>query len=145
MTIRTLVDLERRHLRRSELSAGALLAVAMAAVIVALGAVALARSRWLELPRGLPVVIWVLIAVAVAALAMRTRMRLVRRASQGDVAQVIEREQGIRRGALVGALELEGQGPLAARAAQHIRGSLPVDAPLAAAAPAPTMTWRELA
>jgi hypothetical protein len=133
MTIRTLVDLERRHLRRSELSAGALLAVAMAAVIVALGAVALARSRWLELPRGLPVVIWVLIAVAVAALAMRTRMRLVRRASQGDVAQVIEREQGIRRGALVGALELEGQGPLAARAAQHIRGSLPVDAPLAPA------------
>ena len=60
-------------------------------------------------------------------------MRLVRRASTGDVAQAIEREQGIRRGALVGALELEGQGPLAARAAQRVRGSLPVDAPLAPA------------
>ena len=133
MTIRTLVDRERRHLRRSELSAGVLLGVAIAAVLVALGSVTLARSRWLELPRGLPLVIWVLIGAAVAALAVRTRMRLVRRASRGDVAQAIEREQGIRRGALVGALELEGQGALAARAAQHVRGSLPVGAPLAPA------------
>jgi hypothetical protein len=133
VTIRTLVDLERRHLRRAELAAGALLAVAIVAVFIALGSAALARARWLALPRGLPVVIWVLIGVAVAALAARTRMRLVRRASRGDVAHAIEMEQGIRRGALVGALELEGQGPLAARAAQHVRGSLPVDAPLAPA------------
>ena len=73
MTIRTLVERERRHLRRSELSAGLLLAVAIAAVLVALGSVTLARSRWLELPRGLPLVIWVLIGAAVAALAVRTR------------------------------------------------------------------------
>ena len=131
MTIGTLVERERRHVRRAEYVAGVLLALAIGAMIVALGAAALARSRWLELPRGLPVVIWAFVGVAVAALAVRTRMRLVRRGSRGDVAQAIEREQGIRRGALVGALELEGQGPLAARAAQRVRGSLPVDAPLA--------------
>ena len=131
--MRSLVDRERRHLRRSEVAAGALLAVALAALIVAIGSAVLARARWLALPRGVPVVIWLLIAIAIVALAARTRMRLVRRSSRGDVAQAIEREQGIRRGALVGALELEGQGALAARAAERVRGSLPADAPLAPA------------
>ena len=131
--MRSLVDRERRHLRRSEVAAGALLAVALAALIVAIGSAVLARARWLALPRGVPVVIWLLIAIAIVALAARTRMRLVQRSSRGDVAQAIEREQGIRRGALVGALELEGQGALAARAAERVRGSLPADAPLAPA------------
>ena len=133
MTIRALVDLERRYLRRNEVVAGVLLAVAIAALLIALGAAALAQARWLSLPRGMPVVIWVLIVSAVVALAARTRIRLRRRGSRGDVAQIIEREQGIRRGALVGALELEGQGSLAERAAQRVRGALPVDAPLAPA------------
>ncbi|MDQ2664497.1 MAG: hypothetical protein M3Z05_00630 [Gemmatimonadota bacterium] len=133
MTIRTLVELERRYLRRAEVAAGALLAVAIAAVMVAIGSVLLARARWLSLPRGVPVVVWILIVVAVAALALRTRYRLLRRASRGDVAEAIEREQGIRRGALIGALELEGQGALAERAARSVRGSLPADAPLAPA------------
>ncbi len=135
MTIRTLVELERRYLRRAEMAAGALLAVAIAAVMVAIGSALLARARWLSLPRGVPIVVWVFIAVAVVTLALRTRMRLrlLRRGSRGDVAEAIEREQGIRRGALIGALELEGQGPLAERAARSVRGSLPSDAPLAPA------------
>ena len=133
MTIRSLVDLERRYLRRAEVTAGALLALAVAAVLVAIGSVVLARARWLSLPRGVPLVVWFFIATAIAALALRTRRRLLRRASRGDVAEAIEREHGIRRGALVGALELEGQGALADRAARSVRGSLPADAPLAPA------------
>ena len=116
MTIRALVERERRHLRRAEIAAAVLLAAALTALLVAGGAALLGRARWLSLPRGLPLTIWILVGVVIAALAYRTRQRLDRRSSRRDVALAIEREQGMRRGALVGVLELEGQGALAERA-----------------------------
>ena len=133
MTIQTLVDRERRHLWRSELAAGALLAAALTAVVIATAAVLLGRARWLALPRALPLSVWLFVVVAVALLALRTRRRLHRDGSRRHVAMTIEEEQGMRRGALVGVLELEGKGALAERAAKGVRGSLPADAPLAPA------------
>lgn len=133
MTIRALVERERRHLRRAEVAAGVLLAAALTAVLVASGAALLGRARWLTLPRGLPLSVWIVVGVVLVALAFRTRQRLHRGASRRDVALVIEQEQGMRRGALVGVLELEGQGALAERAARGVRGTLPTDAPLAPA------------
>src|SRR6478735_251395 len=133
MTIKSLVERERRHLWRAEMAAGALLAAALTMVLLAVGAIILGRARWLELPRALPLAIWLFVAGAIAVLALRTRKRLRRDGSRRDVALAIEEEQGMRRGALVGVLELEGKGGLAERAAHGVRGSLPSGAPLAPA------------
>ena len=133
MTIKTLVERERRHLWRAEVAAGALLAAAMVAVLLAIGAILLGRARWLALPRGLPLTVWLVVIAAIVVLALRTRRRLQRDGSRRDVALAIEAEQGMRRGALVGVLELEGNGALAERAAHRVRGTLPADAPLAPA------------
>ncbi|MDB4917257.1 MAG: hypothetical protein JWM95_4901 [Gemmatimonadetes bacterium] len=130
MTIRSLVEREARHLRRAEVTAGVLLATAVVAGLLTIAGAALARARWLSLPRGVPIVAWCVVAAAVAALVWRTRQRLLTGDAR-DVALTIESEQGLRRGVLVGVLELEGQGPLAERAATKVRGSLPVNTPLA--------------
>lgn len=133
MTIRTMVDRERRHLRRAELAAGVLLAAAITAALIAGGAAVLAHARWLTLPRGIPFTVWALVAVVIGALAFRTWQRVQRNATRQHVALAIEQEQGMRRGLLVGVLELEGQSALADRAARTARGTLPADAPLAPA------------
>jgi hypothetical protein len=133
MTIKNLVERERRHLWRAEVLAGALLAAALTTILLAGGAAVLGRARWLTLPRGLPLAVWLFVVAAVVVLALRTRSRLHRDGSRRDVALTIEEEQGLRRGALVGVLELEGKGALADRAARGVRSSLPSDAPLAPA------------
>src|SRR6185369_3925105 len=122
-----------RHLWRAEVAAGALLAAALTMVLLASGAVILGKARWLTLPRVFPLAVWLFVAAAIAVLALRTRRRLRRDGSRRDVAMTIEEEQGMRRGALVGVLELEGNGPLAERAARGVRGALPADVPLAPA------------
>ena len=131
MTIGGMVQREQRHLRRSEVGAGALLGVGAAALLVGAGALLLGNARWLSLPRGVPVGIWALVIVTLLLAAVQTRRRLLQRGSPRQVALAIEAEQGMRRGLLVGVLELEGQGALAARAAEAAAGSLPTHTPLA--------------
>ena len=133
MTIRGLIEREQRYLRRAEIVASGLAAVSVTFLLLAIGAVSLGRSRWLALPRALPLVIWLLVGIAVLALAIQSRRRLRYRTSRRDVALAIEHEQGMRRGALVGALELEGGGALAERAADRVRDTLPSGTPLAPA------------
>jgi hypothetical protein len=131
MTLHELVERERRQVRRRELIAGLLLGAGAAALIVAVGAGVLGGSRWLALPRVVPFLIWAVVLTAAGALAWRTRERLRRGATRNQVAHAIESEQRLRRGALLGALELEGRGALAARAATAARGTLPRDGVLA--------------
>jgi len=131
MTLYELVERERRHVRGREVIAGALLVGCAAALIIALGAGVLGGSRWLALPRVVPFVVWAFVLAAAGALAWRTRRRLHREATRAQVAHAIEAEQRLRRGVLLGALELEGRGPLAARAAAAARGTLPDDGALA--------------
>lgn len=133
MTIGALVERERRRLFATEVITGLLLGIGATGVLLGVGAMVLGHARWLVLPRALPFVVWLLVAGAVAALVVRTGRRLGGRGSARDVALAIEQEQGMRRGLLVGALELEGQGGLAARAAHAARTSLPTSAPLAPA------------
>ena len=128
-----MVERERRHLRRAELLAAALLALGVVSLALGLGAILLGGARWLALPRGVPLAIWLALAGALGALAALTRRRLLRDGSRVQVARAIETEQGMRRGLLVGAIELEGQGALAARAAGAARDSLPANSPLAPA------------
>ncbi|MFL5617927.1 MAG: hypothetical protein ACJ79A_05960 [Gemmatimonadaceae bacterium] len=133
MTLHELVERERRHVRRREVIAGLLLGAGATALIIAVGAGVLGGARWLALPRITPFFVWLLVAGAAAALAWRTRERLRRGATRSQVAHAIESEQRLRRGALLGALELEGRGALAARAATAARGTLPRDGALAPA------------
>jgi hypothetical protein len=131
MTLYELVERERRHVRGREVIAGALLVGCAAALIIALGAGVLGGSRWLALPRIVPFVVWAFVLAAAGALAWRTRRRLHRDATRAQVAHAIEAEQQLRRGVLLGALELEGRGALAARAAAAARGTLPDEGALA--------------
>jgi hypothetical protein len=133
MSVGTLVDRERERLRRAELTAGALLSLGVVALGMGLGAIVLGGARWLSLPRGVPLMLWVFLTAALAMVAMRTRARLAREATRVRVARAIEDEQGLRRGQLVGAIELEGRGALASRAAGVARGGFPASGPLAPA------------
>ena len=131
--IGALVERERRHLRRMELLAAMLGAAGAVALVLGVSAVILGGARWLALPRALPFAAWLVIGALLIGVAHVTRARLRRRATRAEVAHAIEREQGMRRGAIVGALEVEGQGGLAAHAARSVRGALPDGAPLAPA------------
>lgn len=133
MTVGTLVDRERARLRRAELLAAVLLALGVVALGVGLGAILLGGARWLSLPRGVPFVIWLALAALLGVLAVRTRARLAREATRMRVARAIEDEQGLRRGQLVGAIEMEGRSSLASRAAGIARGGLPESGSLAPA------------
>jgi hypothetical protein len=133
VTIGALVDRERRHVRRQELLAAALVAAGAAALVIGLGAMLLGDARWLALPRLVPFAVWLTLGVTLVALAYRTRRRLRRGATRTEIARVIEGEQGLRRGLLVGAIELEGRGALAQRAATAARAGLPEGEPLAPA------------
>jgi hypothetical protein len=133
VTIGALVDRERRHVRRQELLAAALIAAGAVALVIGLGAMLLGDARWLALPRVVPFAVWLILGIALVALAYRTRRRLRRGATRTEVARAIEGEQGMRRGLLVGAIELEGRGALAQRAASAARAGLPEGAPLAPA------------
>jgi len=133
MTLYELVERERHHVRRREVVTGLLLGAGVAAVIVAVGAGVLGGARWLTLPRIMPFFVWAVVVGAAGALAWRTRERLRRGATRSQVAHAIESEQRLRRGALLGALELEGRGALATRAATTARGTLPRDGSLAPA------------
>jgi hypothetical protein len=131
MTVGKLVDRERRDLQRSELLAGALLGAGGVALGVGLGAILLGGSRWLALPRGVPLAIWFVLAGLLGWLALRTRRRLLHEAGRMRIARAIEDEHGLRRGQLVGAMEMEGRGALASRAAGMARSGLPASGPLA--------------
>jgi hypothetical protein len=131
-TIGAMVERERRHVRRAELIAAVLFGAGAAALVLGFGAALLGRSRWLILPRAVPFVVWLVLGATLLVLAALTRRRLRHRGTAAQVALAIETEQGMRRGLLVGAIELEGTGPLAARAASVARALLPAG-PLAPA------------
>jgi hypothetical protein len=131
MTLHELVERERRQVRRREVITGGLLGAGAVALILAIGAGLLGDARWLSLPRVVPFLVWLVVIAAAVTLAWRTRERLRRRATRTQVAHAIESEQRLRRGALLGALELEGRGALAARAAAATRGTLPREGVLA--------------
>jgi hypothetical protein len=132
-TIGALVERERRHMRRAELAAALLFGAGAASLVLGVGAALLGSSRWLSLPRAIPFIVWLVVGAALLSLAELTRRRLRRGGTAAQVALAIESEQGMRRGLLVGAIELEGSGALAARAASAARASLPQGAPLAPA------------
>ena len=117
MTIVDLVDRERARLRRMHMLGGVALAVGVTALLLALGASTLGSARWMVLPRGVPFLVWLLIAAANLLVVLWTVRRLDRRATRQSVAAAIEREQALRSGALRGVIEVADSGALGRRAA----------------------------
>ncbi|MEP6779550.1 MAG: DUF4175 family protein, partial [Gemmatimonadaceae bacterium] len=124
---------ERQVLRARSVGAMTLAAAAAGAIAIAVGAWLLSDSRWLSMPRGIPLVVWSLgILLAVAAVYW-LRKREGDSQSIKSLAAAIEGEQGLRAGSLRGALEVSTQGVFGRRAAQDIAAKLPESRALAPA------------
>jgi hypothetical protein len=124
MTVLELVDRERARLRRMHLLVGIALAVGATSLLLAGGASALGRARWMALPRGVPFLVWLLVLAADVAVIFWTMRQLERRTTRSSVAATIEREQTLRAGALRGALEVADSGALGRRAAAAVSAQL---------------------
>ena len=116
---------ERQAVRARSIGAAALAAAALVAFVLAIGAFLLADSRWLALPRGIPIVVWFIGIASAAGASYWLRKRDHDGQSIKSLAAAVEGEQGLRAGSLRGALEVASQGVFGARAAQDIAAKLP--------------------
>jgi len=120
MTVLDLVDRERARISRLIAAAGSAAAVGLAGLLLAAGVVVLGRARWIDLPRVIPFIFWVAVALVVTAGVWWTRRRLSRDASRSGLAFEVEREQSLRAGALRGALEVATHGTLGRYNAEQV-------------------------
>ena len=96
---------------------------ATVALVAALtfGALLLGGSRWIALPRIVPFVIWAVAIAAAAFLVHRGAGALRRVAASAAIADAVEHEQKMRRGAVRGIIELsDDTSAFVARAAQRL-------------------------
>jgi hypothetical protein len=124
MTVSHLVERERSHLRRAHVVAGLALGAAASALTLALGVLALGHSRWMELPRPMPFVVWLVVGAIEGGVVWWTYRLLVIATTRSNVAAEIEREQALRAGALRGVLEIADSGALGKRAAERMSAQL---------------------
>src|SRR5688500_12909782 len=120
MTVLDLVDRERGRISSLITAAGGAAAIGIAAIPLAAGVITLGQARWIDLPRVLPFVFWLAVALVVSAGVWWTRRRLSRDASRSGLAFEVEREQALRAGALRGALEVANQGTLGRYNAEQV-------------------------
>jgi hypothetical protein len=100
---------------------------ALVALVAALtlGALLLGGSRWIELPRIVPFIVWIIAIGAAAFLVRRGADSLRRVAASVAIADQVEHEQQMRRGAVRGIIELSGDtSAFVARAAQRLGDKL---------------------
>ncbi|MEW5917372.1 MAG: hypothetical protein AB1762_13255, partial [Gemmatimonadota bacterium] len=106
MTLRALVERERRGVVRWIAAAGVTAAVCVAATLLALGTLLLADARWLQLPRITPWLVWLAVIALVAAAMWYMRRRYARVTTPLGVARAVERERALRDGSVRTALEV---------------------------------------
>jgi hypothetical protein len=124
MTVTDLVDRERARLRIAMVLVGLTLATGVIAVLLALATFALGEARWIELPRPLPLLAWVVATAIVGGAVWWTVRAWTARASRARVAEAIECERSLRAGSLRGALEVAGTGALGRRGADQLLSRL---------------------
>ena len=117
MTLTRIVARERARLAGAIAGAGLGAAVAAGLVIVAIAALALGQGRWIRIPAA-PLAVWGGILLLLVLAAALTERALRRRAAPSAVAGAIERERGLRAGALRAAAESAESGSLGRRAAE---------------------------
>jgi hypothetical protein len=115
---------ERRRVVRVLGGTAAGVALAASALALTAGALLLAGGRWLELPRGLPLLLWVALGIAAAMGVLHLRRAWARLVSLPALAGRIENERLLRAGSLRGALEVAREGPLGALAVQRMAEKL---------------------
>lgn len=125
MTLLTLVHREVERRRRLVVAVVIGATVATAALLLTAGARLLSDGRWLTLPAAVPVVWWGIAAGVAMAVARGLWRQIARRTSLLTVGASIETEQRLRRGALTGWLEVQGEGgPFVGRAAEQLGARL---------------------
>ena len=129
MTVIDIVERERARLRLVDATGAVALAVVVTILIVGGGALLLAGSRWLALPRGTPLVVWLVLAAADTAVAWWAVRRFRRELARASVAAAIEREQALRAGALRGVIEVADSTALARRADRTLAAELSARGP----------------
>ncbi|MDQ6612358.1 MAG: hypothetical protein M3Y64_07990, partial [Gemmatimonadota bacterium] len=116
---------ERQALRARSVGTMTLAAVAATGAAIGVGAWLLSSSRWLSLPRGIPLLVWCVGAMVAVAAVYWLRQREGDSQSIKSLAAAIEGEQGLRAGSLRGALEVSTQGVFGKRAAHDVASRLP--------------------
>jgi len=106
MTLRNLVERERRGVVRWIAAAGITTAICVAAALLAVGTLLLADSRWLRLPRVTPWLVWLAVIGLVSATIWIIRRRYGRITTNAGVARAVERERALRDGSVRTALEV---------------------------------------
>ena len=121
MTIFELVARERARVARLVRADAWTRAIVALAAALTLGALLLGGSRWIELPRVVPFIVWV-VAISAAAFLIRRGARALRRVAASEaIADEVEHEQRLRRGAVRGIIELsDDTSAFVARAAQRL-------------------------
>ena len=129
MTVVELVERERARLRVLDAVATVALSLIVSVVVVGAGAWLLGESRWIALPRALPVLVWATLLIANVAVIGWAVVQLRRKLARPAVAAAIEREQTLRAGALRGVMELNGDSPIARRVDQSLAAQLALRGP----------------
>lgn len=138
MSSLAVVHNEVKRLRQRAAVVGALLPAAVLLGALTAAAAWLSGGAWLSLPRALPLLAWGLALAAAFTLGRFVRARLASRAAPRAVAEAIEVEQGLRRGTLVGLLEVEGTSVFADFATAQVTTALAA----ATSRPAPRLRRR---
>ncbi len=110
MSVIEIVARETRRAARAVQVAGIALPLGVGATLLAVGAMWLARGRWLALPPVVPFLVWGSAIAGAVIIARAIRVRLASRATSPAVAHAIEEEQQLRRGSLTGFLEVASEG-----------------------------------
>lgn len=131
MTLLQMVERERGRQWRLWGATALLSCLAVGAVLFAAGIVLFGGGRWVSLPALAPVIVACVTLSAIGGAAFWLLRRARSQTSRSSVATAIEGERALRRGALVGALELGQNGALAAMASdslatklKHVDGTL---------------------
>lgn len=125
MTIFDLVARERSRVAQLVRAEAWTRAAVVLVAALTIGALVLGGSRWISLPRVLPFLIWAVAIAGAAFLVRRGLQALGHVAASGSIADAVEREQKMRRGAVRGIVELsEDKSAFVARAAQRLGDTL---------------------
>ena len=106
MTLHQMISGEQRRVRRLLWLAGAAGALTAVATILVVAVFLLGDGKWIVLPAVLPLAFWALVAGLAALAFALLRKRASERLSVTTIASAVERERGMRIGALRAALEV---------------------------------------
>lgn len=123
MTIFELVARERTRAARLVQIATSLRVAVVALVVLGVGATLLGGARWIELPRVVPFIVWFAAAAFAGVVAWHGAQVMRRMASPAAIAESVEREQRLRRGAVRGLVELANEGGVFVRRAAERLGA----------------------